>query len=113
MELLEHLPNSEEVLLALLKTTNKKLIFSIPNTGFIGHRLRLLFGSFPLQWRTHPGEHLRFWTYNDIRFWLKELELSKNSKIYFYEGIPLLNRILPSLFAMGILVVIEKEKTNK
>jgi SAM-dependent methyltransferase len=113
LEVLEHLQNSEEVLLELLNTTEKKLIFSVPNTGFIGHRLRLLFGSFPLQWRTNPGEHLRFWTYGDIKWWLKELKLYNNSTIYLYEGIPLLNKIFPSLFAMGILVVIEKEKTNK
>jgi len=113
LEILEHLSNPEEVLLELLKTTDKKLIFSIPNTGFIGHRLRLLFGSFPLQWRTHPAEHLRFWTYKDIKWWLKELELYKNLKIYLYEGIPILNKICSSLFAMGILVVIEKKETNK
>ena len=113
LEVLEHLQNPEEVLLGLLNTTDKKLVFSIPNTGFIGHRLRLLFGSFPLQWRTNPGEHLRFWTYDDIKWWLKELKLYNNSTIHLYEGIPLLNRIFPSLFSMGILVVIEKEKTNK
>ena len=108
LEVLEHITDSETVLKRLLNKTSNKLIFSVPNTGFIGHRLRLLFGSFPLQWRTNPGEHLRFWTARDMRWWLKQLGLNHDSKLILYEGIPILNKIWPSLFAMGIIVVIKK-----
>lgn len=107
LEILEHLSNSEEVLLKLLDSTKDTLIFSLPNTGFIGHRLRLLFGSFPLQWRLQPGEHLRFWTYRDMKWWLKKLNLSSNSNIILYEGIPILNKVWPSLFAMGQIVIVK------
>ncbi len=109
-ELLEHLPNPEEVLIGLLKKTKKTLFFSVPNTGFIAHRIRLLFGRFPLQWRVNPAEHLRFWTYRDMKWWLKELGLEKYAEIKLYKGIILFNKIIPSLFAMGILVVIHNHK---
>lgn len=107
LEMLEHVPNPEEILLELIKGTKDKIVFSIPNTGFIGYRLRLLFGSFPLQWKFHPGEHLRFWTYSDIKWWLKELGLRTRSEIVLYEGVPVLNKLMPSLFSMGIIVVID------
>ena len=110
-ELLEHLPNPEEVLIGLLKKTKKALFFSVPNTGFVGHRIRLLFGSFPLQWRLNPGDNLRFWTYRDMKWWLNELGLEKRSEVRLYEGIILLNKVLPSLFAMGILVVIRMDNS--
>ena len=59
LEVLEHIPNSEEVLVELLNKTNKALFYSFPNTGFFIDRLRLLFGRFPQQWHHHPSEHLR------------------------------------------------------
>ncbi len=108
LEVLEHLKNSEEILLELLKSTDKKLIFSVPNTGYFAHRLRLLFGSFPLQWRLNPSEHIRFWTYKDMRWWLKQLKLDKKSKIVLYEGIPVLNKIWPSMFTQGMVIIIKK-----
>ena len=108
LELLEHLPNSEEVLLELMKTTNNKLIFSVPNTGYFAHRKRLLLGSFPLQWRTSPNEHLRFWTLRDMKWWLRQLNLYEKSEIKTYEGLPGLNRIWPGMFAQGLIVIIKK-----
>lgn len=113
LEFLEHTIRPEKILLMLLEKTNKKLIFSIPNTGFISHRLRLLLGSFPKQWLLNPSDHVRFWTYRDLIYWLKQLDLYKKSNIYFYEGIPVLNQIIPSLFAMGFIVTVDKEKVEK
>jgi len=67
-----------------------------------------LFGSFPIQWRVHPGEHIRFWTYRDLKWWLKELDLYDRSEIYVYEGIPFLNKIWKSLFGAAFVVEIKK-----
>jgi len=108
LEVLEHIPNPEKLLLTVLKKAKKGVFFSIPNTGYISYRLRLLFGSFPVQWNLHPGEHLRFWTYKDIKWWLKELNLYHKSEIYVYEGIPFLNKVWKNLFGAGILVYIKK-----
>ena len=46
-EVFEHLEEPEEYLLYLLTKTNNTLIFSVPNSGYIFHRLRLIFGYFP------------------------------------------------------------------
>lgn len=106
-EVLEHFPNSEEILKWALKKSKKGVVFSVPNTGFIVHRLRLLFGRFPLQWKAFPSEHLRFWTVKDMKWWLENLDI-KNYKLHLYEGIPLFNKILPDLFSQGMLVLIFK-----
>ena len=108
LEVLEHIPNSEEVLVELLKKTNKTLFYSFPNTGFFIDRLRLLFGRFPQQWRHHPSAHLRFWTYKDVKWMHKNLKISEYSKIHTYAGIPFLNKILKNLFAEAIIVKINK-----
>ncbi|MEK7203810.1 MAG: class I SAM-dependent methyltransferase [Patescibacteria group bacterium] len=106
-EVLEHMANAEELLEWAYGHSKKAVIFSVPNTGFVVHRLRLLFGRFPLQWRVHPSEHLRFWTLGDMKWWLKS-QSYKNFKIRLYEGVPILNRLWPSLFGQGILVVLRK-----
>ena len=106
LEVLEHITEPEERLLFFLKHT-EKVIFSVPNSGFISHRTRLAFGRFPMQWRLNPSEHLRFWTLSDMRWWLGELNIS-NYQIKCYEGIPLLNKIFPALFSRGMIVVITR-----
>lgn len=105
-EVLEHIPNPEHALKVLSKKAKKGICFSFPNTGYIAHRLRLLFGKFPLQWNVHPGEHVRFWTYGDVKWWLTALGYSKY-RIHVYEGVPILRTIFPGLFGMGIFVYIE------
>ncbi|NQU99836.1 MAG: methyltransferase domain-containing protein [Parcubacteria group bacterium] len=106
-EIIEHMSNSESFLYHISKKARKGLIFSVPNTGYYAHRLRLLFGRFPLQWVVHPGEHLRFWTVRDIRFWVKSVGFNLD-KLLMYQGLPLLNKLLPSLFAQGIIIKISK-----
>lgn len=106
-EILEHIPHSENFLKHVYKNSEKGVLFSFPNTGFIKHRLRLLFGKFPLQWRLHPGEHLRYWTYTDLNWWLKE-QGYVSPVVHSYKGIPLLNKFWPSLFAAGFVVFIKK-----
>ena len=112
LELLEHTTEPEQILLDTISTTNEKVIFSVPNTGYLAHRLRLLFGSFPLQWRRNPSEHLRFWTVRDMKWWLTELKLIKYSEIRLYEGIPLLNKLAPPIFGAGIVVCVDILKLN-
>jgi len=87
------------------------LIFSVPNTGHYSHRIRLLLGKFPMQWRHHPGEHLRFWCFSDMRWWLMSCLKFKEEKfniIPYNAPISLLNKIFPSIFSRGILVYVSK-----
>ncbi len=74
-EVIEHMPKPEELMRKVKGKFNKYLIISIPNTGFLGERLRLLFGRSPKQWVYHPSEHLRFWTVSDFTFWVEQLGL--------------------------------------
>ena len=108
-EILEHLQFSEKVLLCLAKKAKKGIFFSIPNSGYFPYRLRLLSGRFLMQWRMQPNEHLRFWTYKDLRWWLGQLGLLDDATIQLYEGIPVLNSIWKSMFAMGMVVFVRTE----
>ena len=105
LEVLEHVQNSEELLAWARSCARKGVIFSVPNTGFIMHRLRLLFGRFPLQWRVHPGEHVRFWTLRDMQWWLRSLQCG-DAKVVGYRGVPILQALIPSVFAEGMIVVV-------
>jgi len=106
-EVIEHVPDSEALLVWAVAHAHVAVVFSVPNTGFVFHRLRLLLGRFPLQWRAHPGEHVRFWTMQDMRWWLRALDYPYELKAY--EGVPVLNRFWPSLFAQGLYVIIAKD----
>jgi methionine biosynthesis protein MetW len=108
LEVLEHMPNPEKFLKMILPKAKKSIFFSFPNSGYFTYRLRLLFGSFPLQWTLHPGEHLRFWTYRDLKWWLNQLSFIDKSTVHIYEGIPLLNKVWKGLFGAGFIVKVEK-----
>lgn len=110
-EILEHLRSSERVLLSAIKKSKKGVFFSVPNTGFFVYRLRLLLGKFPVQWVRTPNEHLRFWTASDMKWWLRNLQIKKY-KILFYRGVPILNKLAPSLFAAGMVVAIKHGEPN-
>jgi methionine biosynthesis protein MetW len=107
LEVLEHIQNPEAFLKSILPKARKSIFFSVPNTGYFPYRLRMLFGRFPVQWRIHPGEHLRFWTYADIRWWLDEMGLAKRSVTDVYKGIPGFNRIWKNLMGMCIICEIK------
>jgi 2-polyprenyl-3-methyl-5-hydroxy-6-metoxy-1,4-benzoquinol methylase len=106
-EILEHVPQAEKLLRKVYKEAQEGVFFSFPNTGFFVYRLRLLFGSMPMQWRKHPGEHVRFWTMRDLKWWLKAQRYD-GVKIHTYEGVPYLNRVWPSLFGAAFIVYISK-----
>ncbi len=107
-EVLEHMKSPEHFLLKTIKLSKDQVFFSVPNSGYITHRLRFLFGKFPLQWIASPNEHLRFWTLKDMQWWLIYLNLKEVSEIVTYKGIPFLNKIFPNLFSEGLFVIIKK-----
>jgi methionine biosynthesis protein MetW len=108
-EVLEHMAKPEAQLRYMMSIADRGVFFSFPNTGYIQHRLRLLLGSFPLQWQVHPGEHLRFWTYRDLVWWLKALGI-KEYTIQIYEGIPVLKKVWPALFGQAFFIYIPNNK---
>lgn len=105
LEVLEHIPDAEQVLAVLLAKSTYGVFFSVPNTGFFMHRFRLLFGKVPAQWIRLPNEHLRFWTIVDMRWWLRSQKIS-NFTINPYGGVPLVNKLWPNLFALGMVVFV-------
>ena len=109
-EIIEHVKDSEKLVLKALDSSREGVFISIPNSGFFPYRLRLLFGKFPAQWINVPNEHLRFWTLRDVKWWLKALKLLDGAVIRTYEGVPILRNVLPGLFAAGIVIYIPHEK---
>ena len=110
LEVLEHVPHPEELLRTLAPKCRKAFIVSFPNTGYWLHRLRLLFGRVPAQWRRHPGEHVRFWTIKDARWWVQAMGWELRA-LKTYEGLRGFNRIFPSWCAMGMILSI-RPRTN-
>lgn len=119
-EVLEHIQDPESVIENIKKyQPNATLFISIPNSGFIMHRLRLLFGKFPLVMiNNHVKEHIRFWTYLDFKYWtsffsykVKRSFVSSTSKVLSFD----LGRLIPSLFAKQIIyeLVVKDVDTNK
>lgn len=106
-EIIEHVPDPESLLTSLIPYARKGLIVSIPNTGFHQHRLRLLFGKFPLQWVVTPGEHLRYWTRADFHWWARQLGFTIAREVP-YEGTAGLRNVLPGLFAAAFVYVLTK-----
>ncbi|MBP7087678.1 MAG: methyltransferase domain-containing protein [Candidatus Omnitrophica bacterium] len=102
-EVLEHIQNAEYFIKRLVSTFDKaQFIFSIPNTGFIYHRIRLLLGCFPKQWVIHPAEHIRFWTKKDFKLVLENLGL-QIIKIYAASTPIFLSRKYPGLFSESLI----------
>lgn len=107
LEILEHIPHSEKVLAIMYKKAKRGVFLSFPNSADFLYRLRVLFGKMPAQWVSFPNEHLRFWSYQDLKWWLKAQGYEKY-EIYGYRGIPILERVLPGLFAGSFVVFIPK-----
>jgi methionine biosynthesis protein MetW len=110
-ETLEHLANPEAVLDAVRLRARKGVIVSVPNTGYITHRIRLALGRFPLQWIVCPGEHLRFWTAADFEWWTRNLGFTIVQR-HPYEGVRGLMGWWPSMFAAGIVYVLQNAKVE-
>jgi SAM-dependent methyltransferase len=112
-EVLEHTQDPESSLSLLRGKARRAIYFSVPNTGYYPYRVRLLLGRFPVQWRAHPGEHVRYWTLSDMRWWLQQLGVMEDSTIWPYRGWPIFRRIWPGAFAMGLLVEIRTDVDAK
>lgn len=71
MEVLEHVGEAEVLFKEVLALNPKQIFVTIPNAGYLIHRLRLMFGGrFPVTAIAyHVKEHLRFWTVKDFRQW--------------------------------------------
>ncbi len=108
LEILEHIPHSEKVLSRIYTKAEKGVFFSFPNSGNFLYRLRVLFGRMPAQWVKFPNEHLRFWTYTDLKWWLKALGYTEY-EIYGYRGIPFLEKVWPAMFAGSFVVCLRKK----
>ncbi len=111
-EVLEHLPNPEEVLLKVKGKFNTSLLIDIPNTGALNDRLRLLVGRFPKQWAFHAGEHVRFWTVTDFLSLCRQLGYRVEGYYglhdpYYQMGLKLWH-LYPRLFARYILYVLRR-----
>jgi len=104
-EVVEHVAEAEALLRLLAGMARRSLVVSVPNTGYLTHRLRLLFGRFPVQWRIFPGEHVRFWTLSDFRWTVRSLGL-RILRSVGYDGLPG-RRVWPSLLASGIVFEIQ------
>ncbi len=113
-EVLEHIQEPEKIMLSIKGSFNKSIFASIPNSGFILCRLRLLFGKFPITVIVyHIKEHIRFWTHQDFLYWCDYLGFKV---INYIVGAPLsdgfinsLTKKWPSLFAMQIIYEIRKK----
>lgn len=108
-EVIEHLSQPEILLSKIKNKFNKSILITIPNTGFLPYRLRLLFGQFPIQWNYHPAEHLRFWTIKDFLWWTKEIGFSVTN-IIPSGGITYFNlyKHLPNIFGHITVFVLTK-----
>lgn len=108
-EVLEHVAEPERVVTRVREHVGKRLILTFPNIAYLPHRLRLMFGSFPVQWGWHPGEHLRFWSLSDFTWWLDQLGYEVVS-VQASNGIRGLAGVRPSLFGNQIVVVARPRK---
>lgn len=116
-EVLEHIYNPENVVKLLYGHVNKALFVSVPNTGFFLHRLRLLFGRFPMVTiQQHVKEHIRFWTMKDFIYWA-EYHNYKVDKVVDISGMrigpfKILERKMPGMFAPQILYKMIKNENK-
>lgn len=71
MEVIEHVHEAENFVRQTLDFSPKTVFITIPNAGYIMHRLRLMFGGrFPVTFiLMHMKEHIRFWTVKDFYQW--------------------------------------------
>lgn len=116
-EVLEHIENPEKLLSILKENKFEAIYISIPNTGFYLHRIRLLFGKFPLVMiNVSIGEHIRFWTHRDFISWCR---LFGFDVIDFWASVKFrrlavnLHRLLPALFAEQIVYKIRKSNLKQ
>jgi len=111
-EVLEHIPDAEAALRHLQPAFRKHLIISVPNVGCWLCVFRLVFvRRFPLtNCQLHIKEHVRHWTVKDFREWIAfcGMKVVRVEGQYGFAYTPW--KKWPSLFATGVLYVIEHDQ---
>lgn len=108
-EVVEHITDAEAVLSKLKGRFRKNLFITTPNLGYIAHRLRMLFGRFPVTYMLDPREHVRYWTARDFKVWMSHLGYPR-VRTFGLRGKPgflKLYRAFPSLWASEVLYVVK------
>ena len=114
-EILEHVQNSEQIMFNIQKNFNKSIFVSVPNAGYFTHRLRLMFGRFPIVViMYHVQEHIRFWTHKDFLYWSAHLgyKVKNTQASSTFLNIDTLGEALPSLFAIQIIYELTKNTNS-
>lgn len=108
-ETIEHIADAEAVLARLRDATRHRLIMSLPNIGFVDHRIRLaLFGRFPnTNLKFHTKEHIRHWTVADFTHWTAHYGLRVLSVHGQYGSRKVPWKRYPGLFARQLVYVLE------
>lgn len=104
-EVAEHVLDTEVMLKNLQGRYRKGLYISTPNLGYIAHRLRMVFGRFPVTYISDPREHIRFWSVKDFRYWSRALGFGKPEVLGLRgkPGVFGLPAKWPSLFASEVV----------
>lgn len=105
-EVAEHVVDVEVLLGKLAGRFRKGLYITTPNLGYLAHRLRMVFGRFPVTYITDPREHVRYWSIKDFRVWTEWLGFNRPSVLGLRGKSRFLARIWPSLWASEVLYVI-------
>jgi methionine biosynthesis protein MetW len=109
LQVAEHVQDAEALIQRLLKI-GRKLIISIPNSGFWQHRLRFLFGRVPITDVVfHMKEHVRFWTVKDFVDLCRERNWVVLKVVPTVPGKSALAQWLPSLFARQVMFVLKPD----
>lgn len=113
MEVIEHVHDAEGFVRDALGFSPTRVFITIPNVGFLLHRLRLaLFGRFPVTTIVcHMKEHIRFWTVKDFVQWAGLLGL----RVIRYDGqltrpdiwVRWMVLLMPALFAAQMIYELE------
>lgn len=104
-EVAEHVIDTELLMTNLKSSFRKGLYVSTPNLGYLAHRLRMVFGRFPVTYISDPREHLRYWSVKDFLHWSGTLGFSRPDVLGLRgkPGIMGLPAKWPSLFASEVV----------
>lgn len=106
-EVLEHIPNSEDLLKEMRRISRNGVLVSVPNIALWKHRCRLFFrGSFPIQWLLEPREHIRFFSIKDFIKTAKASGFNVRA-VKVASGTRILKYFWPNLFADQVCFLLE------
>jgi len=104
-EVAEHVIDIEVMVKRLVGHYTKGLYISTPNLGYVSHRLRMLFGRFPVTYISDPREHVRYWSVKDFVYWSGVLGF-RSPEVIGLRGKPRVFKLparFPSLFASEVV----------